>query len=115
MLTLAFDALDPAGLARFWASLLDRESFDDAGGVLVPGDDTQPSFRFVPSSVDKTRPNRVHFHLTSASLADQEGTVAKALGLGASHLDVGQLPEEEHVVLADPEGNEFCAFVRDPE
>lgn len=34
--------------------------------------------------------------------------VALALSLGASHLDVGQLPEEEHVVLADPEGNEFC-------
>ena len=32
----------------------------------------------------------------------------RALATGASHLDVGQLPEEEHVVLADPEGNEFC-------
>ena len=34
--------------------------------------------------------------------------MARALELGASHLDVGQLPEEDHVVLADPDGNEFC-------
>jgi hypothetical protein len=36
--------------------------------------------------------------------------VARALDLGARHLDVGQRPEEEHVVLADPEGNEFCVI-----
>jgi predicted enzyme related to lactoylglutathione lyase len=30
--------------------------------------------------------------------------------LGAGRLDVGQLPEEGHVVLADPEGNEFCVI-----
>ncbi len=34
--------------------------------------------------------------------------MATALGLGAGHLDVGQRPEEGHVVLADPDGNEFC-------
>lgn len=33
--------------------------------------------------------------------------MARALVLGASHIDAGQLPEEGHVVLADPEGNEF--------
>jgi glyoxalase superfamily protein len=36
--------------------------------------------------------------------------VATALGLGAHHIDVGQRPEEGHVVLADPEGNEFCVI-----
>ena len=35
---------------------------------------------------------------------------ARALELGGRHTDVGQLPEEEHVVLADPEGNEFCVI-----
>ena len=58
----------------------------------------------------KSGPNQVHLHLTSTSLADQESTVARALHLGATHLDVGQLPEEGHVVLADPEGNEFCVI-----
>jgi hypothetical protein len=45
--------------------------------------------------------------LTSASLADQQRTVARALDLGAGHVDVGQRPEEGHVMLADPDGNEF--------
>ena len=52
----------------------------------------------------------MHLELTSPSLEGQEQTVATALGLGARHIDVGQLPEEGHVVLADPEGNEFCVF-----
>jgi catechol 2,3-dioxygenase-like lactoylglutathione lyase family enzyme len=39
--------------------------------------------------------------------------VAKALDLGARHLDVGQTPEDGHVVLADPEGNEFCVIEPD--
>jgi hypothetical protein len=49
----------------------------------------------------------MHLHPTSASESDQQRTVATALGLGAGHLDVGRRPEEGHVVLADPEGNEF--------
>jgi hypothetical protein len=36
--------------------------------------------------------------------------VARLLGLGARHFDVGQRPEEGHVVLEDPEGNEFCVI-----
>jgi hypothetical protein len=44
----------------------------------------------------------MHFDLTSTSLEDQQQTVAKALDLGARHTDVGQGPEEGHVVLADP-------------
>jgi catechol 2,3-dioxygenase-like lactoylglutathione lyase family enzyme len=109
-LTVTFDAHDPARLARFWAGVLGRAVVEDAGGALLPGDDTQLSLRFVPSRAEKLGPNRLHLHLTSADLADQQRTVATALGLGASHLDVGQRPEEGHVVLADPEGNEFCVI-----
>ena len=36
--------------------------------------------------------------------------MARALELGGRHLDIGQRPEEGHVVLADPEGNEFCVI-----
>ena len=36
--------------------------------------------------------------------------MARALELGGSHRDVGQLPDEDHVVLADPDGNEFCVI-----
>ena len=73
-------------------------------------DALRTSLWFVPSPTEKVGPNRVHAHLTSASPADQKHTVETALGLGASHLDIGQRPEEEHVVLADPEGNEFCVI-----
>ena len=110
LFAVSFDASQPLRLARFWAGLLGREIAEDAGGPLVPGNDTQVGLRFVPSPTEKTGRNRIHLHLTSASPADQQHTVAAALGLGASHLDVGQLPEEGHIVLADPEGNEFCVI-----
>jgi Glyoxalase-like domain len=110
LLTVTFDAHDAGRLAQFWAGLLGREVVEDAGGALLPGEDSQLSLRFVPSRAEKVGPNRMHLHLTSGSRADQEHTVATALELGAGHLDVGQLPEEEHVVLADPEGNEFCVI-----
>lgn len=110
LLTVAFDAHDAVRVARFWAGMLGREVVEDSGGALLPGEDTQLTLRFVPSRATKVGLNRMHLHLTSASPADQEHTVAKALELGADHLDVGQRPEEGHVVLADPEGNEFCVI-----
>ena len=109
-LTVAFDAHDPARPAKFWAALLGRQVVEDGGGALLPGDETQVGLRFVVSTEPKVRPERMHLHLTSAGPGDQERTVATALELGAGHLDVGQLPEEGHVVLADPEGNPFCVI-----
>jgi hypothetical protein len=110
LLALTFDAHDPARLAAFWAGLLRRVVDDDPGGALLPGSETQVGLRFVPSRTEKVGRNRVHLHLTSTSPAEQDDTVAAAIGLGADHLDVGQLPDEGHVVLADPEGNEFCVI-----
>ncbi|MEV0328838.1 VOC family protein [Micromonospora echinospora] len=110
LLSVTFDAHDPTRLARFWAGLLGREVVEDAGGALLPGDDTQVGLRFAPGDPEITRPNRLHLHLTSASGADQGRTVATALRLGGGHVDVGQRPEEGHVVLADPEGYEFCVI-----
>jgi hypothetical protein len=108
-LVVAFDARDPARLAHFWAGVLGRD-VQDADSALLPGGETQLSLRFVPGFAEKMRPNRMHVHLTSTDLADQQHTVATALRLGARHIDVGQLPEEGHVVLADLEGNEFCVI-----
>jgi len=107
---LTLDAADPTRLADFWAGLLGREVVDDPRGTLLPGSDTQVGLRFVPSRTERTGLNQVHLHLTSTSPADQQRTVATAVERGASPLDVGQLPEEGHVVLADPEGNEFCVI-----
>ncbi|MEV4654580.1 VOC family protein [Micromonospora sp. NPDC049301] len=110
MLTVTFDAHEPARLAQFWAGMLGREVVENAGGALLPGDETQVSLQFVPSPARKVGPNRIHLHLTSARDDDQQHTVDTALKLGGGHLDVGQRPEEGHIVLADPEGNEFCVI-----
>jgi len=50
--------------------------------------------------------NRLHLDFRPA---DQEAEVARLLELGARHADVGQ-GDETWVVLADPEGNEFCVL-----
>ena len=109
---LCFDANDPLRLARFWAGVLGWEMTDDPddGVNLLPSDDTGFAIDFFPTQMQKTGPNQMHFDLTSTSLEDQQQTVARSLGLGARHIDVGQRPEEGHVVLADPEGNEFCVI-----
>ena len=112
LVALCFDANDPLRLARFWSGVLDWEMAEDPqdGIALLPGDDTGFGIRFLPAHQQKAGQNQMHFDLTSASLADQQQTVAKSLGLGARHIDIGQRPEEGHVVLADPEGNEFCVI-----
>jgi predicted enzyme related to lactoylglutathione lyase len=106
---LCFDANDPVRLARFWAGVLGWEAADD-GVTLVPDSDTGFPIRFVRTQEPKNAPNWAHLELTSASWDQQEQTVARVLALGGRHIDVGQLPEEEHVPLADPEGNEFCVI-----
>ena len=107
---VTFDSDDPGRMAGFWAAVLDRDVVEDSGGALLPGTGAQLGLGFVPSPARPARPNRMHLHLTSADPEDQQRIVAAALALGASHLDVGQRPEEGHVVLADPEGNEFCVI-----
>jgi len=109
LLALCFDANDPNRLADFWAGVLGWERAEE-GIALVPNDDTGFRLRFAPTESPKVGQNRMHFDLTSTSLEQQQETVARALELGGRHVDVGQLPEEEHVVLGDPEGNEFCVI-----
>ncbi|MCZ4119937.1 VOC family protein [Streptomyces sp. H39-S7] len=112
LFAVCFDAREPLRLARFWSGVLGWELVDDSrdGVGLLPSDDTGFRLRFLPSQERKLGQNRMHFDLTSTSLEDQQQTVTRALELGGQHIDVGQLPEEGHVVLADPEGNEFCVI-----
>jgi catechol 2,3-dioxygenase-like lactoylglutathione lyase family enzyme len=110
LLAVTFEAADPAGSARFWAALLGREVVEETGGVLLPGGDAQLGLRFAPGRAGRLGTNRMHLHLTSADLDDQRHTVATAVRLGGRPVDVGQRPEEAHVVLADPAGYEFCVI-----
>lgn len=112
LLAVCFEASRPQRLAHFWSGVLGWEMADDAhdGATILPSDDTGFRIGFLPSREQKDGQNRMHFDLTSTSLEDQQRTVAEALRLGARHIDIGQRPEEEHVVLADPDGNEFCVI-----
>ncbi|MFY1593549.1 VOC family protein [Micromonospora sp. WMMD737] len=112
LFALSFDANHPLRLARFWSGVLGWDLADDPpdGVALLPTDDTGFRIRFLPTERPKVGPNPMHFDLTSTSLEDQRQTVTRALELGAEHIDVGQRPEDGHVVLADPDGNEFCVI-----
>ncbi len=102
---LSLDAVDPARLGAFWAAVLDRtwEAQDDGEGLL-----TGPTPRHtvwvnrVPEA--KTIKQRMHLDIYAKELADLEA-------LGAT------VVEPRHgtrtwTILADPEGGEFCAFLR---
>lgn len=96
----------PEVLATFWAGLL---GWERDGSVAAPGEQAPMSLVFAPTDQPRLGLNQMHFHLTSYA-TPQAAIVARVLELGGSHLDVGQLPEEDHVVLADPDGNEFCVI-----
>lgn len=103
---LTVSATDPEDLAVFWASLLgwERDGLD-----VVPGEAMPLRLAFAATDLQRTGLNQMHLHLTS-NTTSQDETVARVLALGGTHLDVGQLPEEDHVVVADPGGNEFCVI-----
>lgn len=110
---LVIDANEPARLAAFWSEILGREiAGTDDDGLITLASPGSPGFAIdiEPTRHPKEMRNRMHLDLTSVSDEAQRATVARALELGATHLDVGQLPTETHVVLADPEGNEFCVL-----
>jgi hypothetical protein len=107
---VAFDVADAIEVATFWGTLLDRKVHPEAGGAFVPGDDRQVGLRFVSTDTERDGRPRLHLHVTTTSREDQQHTVDTALRLGGRHLDVGQGPDEEFVVLADPGGNELCVI-----
>ena len=107
---VTFDVADASAVAAFWAGLLDRDVLVEDGGALVPGDKMQVGLRFVSSDTEQIGPRLLHLHLTSSSRADQQRTVETVLRLGGRHIDVGQEPDHDFVVLADPGGNELCAI-----
>lgn len=111
---VVIDAANPVGLATFWATLLDREIVDAPYGPVAQGVPGQLGLAFTHRPGGPSDPHRTpHLHLTSSSREDMDAVVTAVLRLGGSHLDVGQLPGEPHVVLADPEGNALCVIPPD--
>jgi predicted enzyme related to lactoylglutathione lyase len=105
--TLVIDANDPVTLGRWWADLLGWEYAVDEDGevsVVPPEGQTGPDLLFEPVGEGKQVKNRLHIDLRPD---DRDAEVARAEAMGARRVDVGQ-GEQTWVVLADPEGNEFC-------
>jgi predicted enzyme related to lactoylglutathione lyase len=97
----------PARLARWWAEVLGYQIvFDGPDQVFIAqGEGAYPGIAFVSSSEPKPVKNRLHLDLGPD---DQAAEVERLVDMGARHVDIGQPADAGWVVLADPEGNEFC-------
>jgi predicted enzyme related to lactoylglutathione lyase len=110
---ICIDSPDPSVLANFWEAALGWQRVDeDDDGVALRSPDSTDAGRPVPDlliyKADDPRvvKNRLHFDFRPD---DRDAEVARLLGLGASRVDIGQ-GDVTWVVLADPEGNEFCVL-----
>ena len=72
-----------------------------------PEDGVAPDLLFLAVPEGKSVKNRLHLDLRPE---DQAAEVARIEALGATRVDIGQGPDVTWVVLADPEGNEFCVL-----
>ena len=108
-LGLVLDCADPDKLARFWAAAIGYTTLGGAGNyvLLVDADAKQPKLLLQRVDEPKSGKNRMHFDIETAAV-DEE--VARLEALGARR--IGDDAIEEHgnrwIVMADPEGNEFC-------
>jgi catechol 2,3-dioxygenase-like lactoylglutathione lyase family enzyme len=105
------DVRDVDAMARFWAAALGYRIDDDGQHLRPPAGAHAPSVWL--QHVDEPTPgkNRGHLDLLPDG-GDADAEVERLLALGARHADVGQSGTEGFVVLADPEGNEFCVLRR---
>jgi predicted enzyme related to lactoylglutathione lyase len=109
---LCIDTGDPARLAAFWQAALGwRKTHERDDEVVLeppagsPEDGVVPDLLFLRVPEEKAGKNRLHLDLRPA---DQAAEVARLEALGARRSDVGQGPDVSWVVMADPDGNEFC-------
>ena len=100
------DARDPASLGEWWRAALgwvvvndDPEEYE-----IRPEPDRLPGLLFVPVDEPKRVKNRLHLDFRPD---DRDAEVDRLVALGATRADIGQ-GDQTWVVLADPEGNEFC-------
>lgn len=111
---VCIDTTDPVRLAAFWEQALGWRRTSVATDVVVleppagsPEDGVAPDLLFVLVPEAKAAKNRLHLDLRPH---DQAAEVARLEALGARHVDIGQGTEVSWVVMADPDGNEFCVL-----
>jgi hypothetical protein len=122
--SVVVDCRNVAAQSRWWAEVLDWQvAYEAANEVVlvpphvieptrdIPPMERGPGLIFVPVPEGKTVKNRLHIDLAPSPDAGQEAEVRRLEALGARRADVGQDPEKvSWVVMADPEGNEFCVL-----
>jgi len=119
---LAIDAVDTGRVADFWAAALGWDAWPDpdldgSGVSLAPpgtydeSGASGPTIDVLPVTEHKSVKNRLHLDLRAEGTTQAE-EVDRLLALGATRADVGQGQDVSWVVLADPEGNEFCVLQR---
>ena len=108
------DSTDPSGTASFWGQALGwRRTHDTPDEVVLeppagsPEDGVAPDILFLRVPEEKAGKNRLHLDLRPD---DQAAEVDRLVSLGATRVSVGQGDDVSWVVLADPEGNEFCVL-----
>lgn len=111
---LIIDCEDSPRIAAFWAAVLgyDASEPDEDGEVEIRDPDGGlPTILFITVPERKTLKNRFHIDVNPRG-CDQDEELERLLALGATKIDIGQHRGEDGpvdwVVLADPEGNEFC-------
>lgn len=100
---------DPVSLGRFWSGLLDRPITEPSTGEVTLSLCERVDLVFAADHDPKQGKNRLHFDLASTSADHQVELVQRAQMLGAAPVDIRQ-GAAPWVVLADPEGNEFCVL-----
>ena len=101
-------SVDPAALGRWWAEALGWvvvHSSDDEFEIR-PAPDRLPGLDFVRIDEERKAKSRLHLDFRPD---DQEAEVARLVAHGARRVNIGQ-GDQSWVVLADPEGNEFCVL-----
>src|SRR5690349_17543716 len=109
---LTLDVQDIDVMKAFWSAALGYrvEAGDDGNATLLPPDDAPPGAQHMwlqASAGPKRGKNRAHPDLVAD---DPHAEAERLIALGARHADVGQTGDEPSIVLADPEGNEFCVL-----
>jgi len=107
---VVIDCADPQTLAHFWVAFT---GYPQGGGdeywISIRSPDGHHAIGFQKVPEGKTVKNRVHIDFAAP---DEEATAKEIEAMGATRRWVSENPEDPFVVLADPEGNEFC-IVRD--
>ena len=109
LLNITFDCADAHRAARFWAELTGwpvRQPHQPDEYAVTPPADGLPRLYFVPVPEPKIAKNRVHLDIVPADRTQDE-EIARLTGLGASVV-TDRRPDVGWVILADPEGHEFC-------